>query len=356
MFADPGGIDPTHGQISLQLRDRERSAAEAWPDPHRREGDRAAEAEANVHREPAVSRPGETFWQAAVRSLALDVRHDADAPAAIPKTGPVVVVANHPYGVLDGIVISWLVSKVRADFLVLTNAVLMRAPEVRNFILPIDFSETEEARKTNLGSRAAARAQLGKGGVLVVFPAGAISTAPDKLGLQARGRRALAAVRLAAHPALEGGGRANLVRRPEQPAVPDREPRQLFAPDLADLPRGEIEDRDVAPGRDRCADPVRTRLRRSRIGRRWRTSCAGGSTLWPGARRRTGGRSAPCSSGRSSERRKDLSGRPDFPQASRRLTLARDRGRRPGRGPRRRPEACRSARTRRSACPPRGNQ
>ncbi len=129
-------------------------------------------------------RANESFFQAAVRSLALDVRYDADSLAAIPKTGPVVVVANHPYGVLDGIVISWLVGKVRPDFVVLTNAILMRAPEINAFILPIDFSETEEARQTNLVTRAASRALLEKGGVVVVFPAGAVSTAPDKLGLK----------------------------------------------------------------------------------------------------------------------------------------------------------------------------
>jgi putative hemolysin len=129
-------------------------------------------------------RPNESFWQAAVRKLALDVRYDADALANIPRTGPVIVVANHPYGVLDGIVISWLVSMVRTDFVVLTNAVLMRAPEVRAFVLPIDFSETEEAVKTNLASRAAARVQLERGGAVVVFPAGAVSTAPDRLGLK----------------------------------------------------------------------------------------------------------------------------------------------------------------------------
>ena len=128
-------------------------------------------------------RAHESFWQAAVRSLALDVRYDAAALARIPKTGPVVFVANHPYGVLDGIVISWLVEKARPDFVVLTHAVLRRAPEVHDFVLPIDFSGTEDALETNLKSRAAARAQLDKGGAVIVFPAGAVSTAPDRLGL-----------------------------------------------------------------------------------------------------------------------------------------------------------------------------
>jgi putative hemolysin len=127
-------------------------------------------------------RPNESFWQAAVRALKLDVRFDAAALDRIPKTGPVVVVANHPYGVLDGIVVSWLAEKVRSDFVVLTNAVLMRAPEVQDFILPIDFAGTEEAMQTNLRSRAAARELLDRGGCVVVFPAGAVSTAPDRLG------------------------------------------------------------------------------------------------------------------------------------------------------------------------------
>src|SRR5580698_6504379 len=108
-------------------------------------------------------RPSESFWAAAVRSLALNVIYDEAALALAPRNGPVVFVANHPYGVLDGIVISWLVEKVRPDFLVLTHAVLRRAQEVHDFVLPIDFSGTEEAQETNLKSRAAARALLDKG-------------------------------------------------------------------------------------------------------------------------------------------------------------------------------------------------
>ena len=127
---------------------------------------------------------GSDFFAAAVRSLAIDVRYDAAALAALPASGPLVVVANHPYGVLDGIVISWLVGQVRSDFLVLTNAALLRTPEIAGHVLAIDFSPTEEAVRTNLASRAAARRRLEAGGCVVVFPAGGISTAPDRLGRQ----------------------------------------------------------------------------------------------------------------------------------------------------------------------------
>jgi putative hemolysin len=129
-------------------------------------------------------RSGENFWQAAVRSRELDVRYDAHALASVPRSGPVVFVANHPFGVLDGIAMAWLASKVRPDFLILTHIVLTRAQEAAGFILPVDFSGAEGAEKTNLASRAAARAHLAKGGAVVVFPAGAISTTPDKLGLK----------------------------------------------------------------------------------------------------------------------------------------------------------------------------
>jgi putative hemolysin len=127
-------------------------------------------------------RPSESFWTIAVRALALNVLYDAAALQRLPRSGPTVFVANHPYGVLDGLVISWLVQQVRSDFLVLTNAVLLRAEEVRDFVLPIDFSVSPEAQAMNVASRAAARAHLAKGGAVAVFPAGAVSTAPDRLG------------------------------------------------------------------------------------------------------------------------------------------------------------------------------
>ena len=127
-------------------------------------------------------RPGESLWEAALRELRLEVDYDPARLAAIPAAGPVVVVANHPFGVLDGLVIGYLIAKVRPDFKILTHSVLYRAQELRPHLLPVDFGATRSATQTTLRSRAAALAWLRAGGVVVVFPAGAVSTAGQPFG------------------------------------------------------------------------------------------------------------------------------------------------------------------------------
>ncbi|HEY2445580.1 MAG TPA: lysophospholipid acyltransferase family protein [Rhizomicrobium sp.] len=122
--------------------------------------------------------PGESFWDAAVRRLELKIVCNEDVLARWPKEGPLIVVSNHPFGVLDGVVICHLVSRVREDFRVLTNSVLARAEQVRKFLLPIDFTESPHAVRTNVESRAAAKKHLLAGGCLIVFPAGGVSTTP----------------------------------------------------------------------------------------------------------------------------------------------------------------------------------
>lgn len=121
---------------------------------------------------------GESFWAAALQRLEVTLNYNEDALAHVPRSGPLVIVANHPFGVLDGLIISYLTSKVRNDFYVLTNAVLYQADEIKQHLLPIDFAETKEALSTNLKSRSEAKAHLSRGGCLVIFPAGAASTTP----------------------------------------------------------------------------------------------------------------------------------------------------------------------------------
>ncbi len=122
--------------------------------------------------------PGESFWDSAVRRLRLNVIANEDRLFQLPRTGPLVVVANHPFGVLDGLIICHLIARVRSDFVILTNALLTQSEELKSYLLPIDFTETEEALAINLKSRATAKHHLMGGGCLVVFPAGGVSTTP----------------------------------------------------------------------------------------------------------------------------------------------------------------------------------
>ena len=129
-----------------------------------------------------LARPDEWFWQDAIDALELDVRPDRDVREILPASGPLVVIANHPFGVLDGIILCWLVSQARADFQVLTHRVLHQAPEVHARILPVDFSGTETALQNNLDSRRRARELLQDGGALLIFPGGGVARAAGAFG------------------------------------------------------------------------------------------------------------------------------------------------------------------------------
>src|SRR5215469_4882194 len=119
------------------------------------------------------------FWEEAIERLHLRLAFDKIPLEAWPRCGALVIVCNHPFGVIDGLAICALTSRIRSDFRILTNAVLNRAEETKPHLLPVDFSKTRAATGVNLKSRAQARAHLAAGGCLIVFPAGGVSTTPS---------------------------------------------------------------------------------------------------------------------------------------------------------------------------------
>jgi putative hemolysin len=103
-------------------------------------------------------------------------------PPALDPNAPLIVVANHPYGILDGLGTLSLVENLGRPFKVLINNDLLRAPEIRPYSLPIDFSPSREAQALNLETRREALRHLSEGTTVVVFPAGGVATSPTTFG------------------------------------------------------------------------------------------------------------------------------------------------------------------------------
>jgi putative hemolysin len=119
---------------------------------------------------------GKSFWQVIPERYGLSLQVVGGALSNIPANGPLVLIANHPYGILDGLMMGHLLDKVRGDFRILANSVFRRAEALDRVILPISFDETKDAVKLNLQTRATALNYLNDGGAIGVFPGGTVST------------------------------------------------------------------------------------------------------------------------------------------------------------------------------------
>lgn len=131
-------------------------------------------------------KPGEAvpFWGSALEQMGIDLTMHGEAwpPADLDQNKATVVIANHPYGLLDGVAICALAEQLGKPFKILVNDALMRVPEVEQFFLPVDFNETRQAMKNNMQTKKEALQFLADGGVIVIFPAGGVSTADKPFG------------------------------------------------------------------------------------------------------------------------------------------------------------------------------
>ena len=126
---------------------------------------------------------GADFWQVITDRYGLTLDVMGGSLDNIPSTGPLILVANHPYGILDGLMMGRILSERRGgDFRILANSVFRRSPDLERVILPISFDETVEAAKQNIAARAEALRYLGQGGAIGVFPGGTVSTAARPWG------------------------------------------------------------------------------------------------------------------------------------------------------------------------------
>lgn len=125
---------------------------------------------------------GAPFWPKAVRQMGIRIDTPSEEIARIPATGPVVVVANHPHGLVDGMIMAEMVNRVRSDFRILTRSLLTGIPEVEEFMIPVPFPHEANARELGLQMRNLTMEHLKRGGVIILFPAGKVAMSEGFFG------------------------------------------------------------------------------------------------------------------------------------------------------------------------------
>ncbi|MEL6645201.1 MAG: lysophospholipid acyltransferase family protein [Pseudomonadota bacterium] len=125
---------------------------------------------------------GQGFWAPALKIMGIDLTTPEDEIRRIPAEGPVIIVANHPHGLIDGMVLAELVGRVREDYKILTRSLLTGVEEISRFMIPVAFPHEEDAVRKNLEMRKRAMAHLADGGVVVLFPSGVVASSETMFG------------------------------------------------------------------------------------------------------------------------------------------------------------------------------
>ncbi len=122
----------------------------------------------------AADKTGVEFAREILERLGVTIEADEQRLEWIPAKGPFILVANQPYGALDGLLLMTLVARVRPDIKFLGNFLLSRIDTLRDFFLPVDPFEAKKGRNFSQVRRAVEH--LRGGAPLVIFPAGEVST------------------------------------------------------------------------------------------------------------------------------------------------------------------------------------
>jgi putative hemolysin len=126
---------------------------------------------------------GVGFWRSALDVMGIDLVTPSEQLDRIPKTGPVVIVANHPHGMVDGMIMADLVGRARPDYRILTRAFLTDIDEdAAKFLIPVPFPHEEDAQAKMVEMRRQTMAHLAEGGVVALFPSGVVASSNTMFG------------------------------------------------------------------------------------------------------------------------------------------------------------------------------
>ncbi|ACU08336.1 Putative hemolysin [Flavobacteriaceae bacterium 3519-10] len=118
---------------------------------------------------------GKDFFDSFVRERGLKYIVFEEDLAKVPKTGPFILVSNHPLGAIDGILMTKILTEIRPDFKIMGNFLLEKIEPMKPYVIPVNpFENRKELRKSSTGMRETLK-HLQNGGCVGIFPAGEVS-------------------------------------------------------------------------------------------------------------------------------------------------------------------------------------
>ncbi len=128
-----------------------------------------------VYAQAAAAADQWEFLAALLQTLQVDYQVDEGDWRRIPSAGPLVVVANHPFGGVEGIILPALLGQVRRDVKLVANYLLRQVAELHDLFIYVDPFGTHQSPRASLAGLREAVAWLQQGGVVAIFPAGEVS-------------------------------------------------------------------------------------------------------------------------------------------------------------------------------------
>ena len=126
---------------------------------------------------------GQAFWRGALDVMGIDLMTPQEQLDHIPATGPVVLVANHPHGLVDGMILADMIGRVRSDYRILTRAFLTGIDtDAGQFMIPVPFPHEEDAQRKMVEMRHATMEHLKNDGLVAVFPSGVVASSDSMFG------------------------------------------------------------------------------------------------------------------------------------------------------------------------------
>ncbi len=116
-----------------------------------------------------------SFFKAALRGLGISYKVTTEDMDRFPQTGPVLVVSNHPFGGLDGLIMGAVLEEIRPDFRMLGNFMLARCEPTKPWLIPVNPYESAKNSAENARGLRMCVEWLKEGGVLGTFPSGDVS-------------------------------------------------------------------------------------------------------------------------------------------------------------------------------------